>query len=143
MCVNARVAPVNFMENSTASCHVQLHRHAFDNCSSLRESLMSGLHGSVLNRVTHVSRLGAIAHPISLELIVSVLVEEQDAAFVKERQLLLDYANEEQQQMVLMYRTSARFTCALVPAHIGLDVFYAQTAHMGNKPVYEIVAVYR
>lgn len=70
MCVDSHRSPINFAENSTTACFVQLRREQFDDCKILREQFAQGL--NALANVSHIGKVGAF-EAITEELFVPLL----------------------------------------------------------------------
>jgi hypothetical protein len=105
----------------------------FDDCEKLRESLLAGF--DALSASTHVARVGAVDGMWTNEQFARVLHDN------------LTWLNDElEYTMMQEYMTASRgraYTCAFVPTHVGLDIFYAQTAYSQHRPIYEVVSAYR
>jgi hypothetical protein len=105
----------------------------FDDCAQLRESLFTGF--DALFAGAHVARVGAVDGVWTSDLFARVLHE--NLTWLNDE---LEY--ESRQQYKTAWRTRS-YTCTLVPTHVGLDIFYAQTAHSQHRPIYEVVGAYR
>jgi hypothetical protein len=138
------------MENTTSWCYLQLSRRRFDSCDQLRQIVFAGFNN--LTPITHVAKLGAV-EALSTEMFVPLLrlvlhayislnhhlyFRQNMSNLNIELQYWNSFVNNSYAFLSLSSRPSTNTTCRLIPVHMGLDIFYAQTT-IATSPVYEIV----